>query len=236
MKRLLALCLFAALSLQADPLAVAAAKGYKKPMMTLFKRFEAAQGITVTPVFGNMRQVIAQTRLSGKVSIVVGDRDFLERSQLDVASFVALGNGRLVLAYPKGRPLKSIGAIADEKVAKIALPDPKKAIYGRAAMQYLQHSGLAERVEKRLLVVGTVPQVSSYLIAGEIDAGFINLTDALAVRDKIGGYLEADPKTYDPIRIVCAVVAGHENDPETKAFIAFLETPEARTILKDAGL
>lgn len=236
MKRLFALCLFAALSLQAGTLSVAAAKGYKKPMMTLFKRFEAAQGITITPVFGNMRQVIAQTRLSGKVSIVVGDRDFLERSELNVASFAPLGNGRLVLAYPKGRPLTSIGAIADEKVTKIALPDPKKAIYGKAAMQYLQHTGLTERVEKRLLVVGTVPQVSSYLIAGEIDAGFINLTDALAVRDKIGGYFEADPAAYTPIHIVCAVVAGHENDPETKAFIAFLKTPEAAAILKAAGL
>ena len=236
MKRLLALFIFAVLSLQADSLSVAAAKGYKKPMMTLFKQFEAAQGIAVTPIFGNMRQVISQTQLSGKVSIVVGDRDFIERSELKVASFVPLGNGRLVLAYPKGHLLAHVDDIADAKVEKIALPDPKKAIYGKAAMQFLQHSGLAERVEKRLLVVGTVPQVSSYLIAGEIDAGFINLTDALAVRDKIGGFLEVDPKAYEPIHIVCAVVPGHENDPETQAFIAFLKTPEARVVLEDAGL
>ena len=225
-----------AMGLQADLLSVASAKGYKKPMMQLFKQFEKQHHTPVTPIFGNMRQVIAQSRLSGKVSIIVGDRAFLENSVLSVAAYIPLGNGKLVLAYPKGSDVKQIGDLAGDMVRKIALPDPKKAIYGKAAMQYLRQSGLLEKVEGKLMVVGTVPQVSSYLIADEIDAGFINLTDALGIRDKIGGYIEADTTLYTPIEIVCAVLRGHENDPETKAFSAFLKTPDAQAILKASGL
>lgn len=236
MKRLLLMIMMSILVLNADPLAIATAKGYKKPMMKLFKQFETVHGVKIMPIFGNMRQVIAQTELSGKVSVVIGDQAFLQRSALPIASYTSLGKGRLVLAYPKNGTLKQIDDIADEKIRKIALPDPKKAIYGKAAVQYLGNSGLAEKIKERLLTVGTVPQVSSYLIAGEIDAGFINLTDALGIREKIGGYIEADPKLYTPINIVCAVISGHEKEPQTEAFTAFLKTPEARAVLKASGL
>ena len=218
MKKVLFLLMASALLLGAETLNVASAKGYKKPMTKLFKQFEATSGISVTPIFGNMRQVISQTELSGKVSVVVGDRAFLERSSLQVASMLPLGNGRLVLAYPKGSSLARIDAIADAEVKKIAMPDPKKAIYGKAATQYLKNSGLEAKVGGKLLTVGTVPQVSSYLIAGEI------------------GYIEADQKLYTPIHIVCAVVAGHEGDKSVAAFSAFLKTAEARAILEASGL
>jgi len=236
MFRLLFLTIFIPLLLQADTLSVASAKGYKKPMMQLFKAFEKNRHIPITPLFGNMRQVISQTRLSGQVSLVIGDRAFLERSDLSVNAYIPLGRGKLVLAYPKGSAPGRIEEIAGGGFQKIALPDPKKAIYGKAAMQYLRRSGLLPKVESRLLTVGTVPQVSSYLIAREIDAGFINLTDALGIRDRIGGYIEADTALYEPIDIVCAVISGHENEPGTQAFAAFLRTPEARTVLEASGL
>jgi molybdate transport system substrate-binding protein len=236
MKRFLFLMTAAVIVLGAETLTVASAKGYKKPMVKLFERFKAQNGIAVTPIFGNMRQVISQTQLSGKVSVIVGDRAFLERSSLDIASYIPLGNGKLVLAYPKGGSLESIEQITGEKVRKIAMPDPKKAIYGKAAAQFLRDSGLQEKVGGKLLTVGTVPQVSAYLIAGEIDAGFINLTDALGIKERIGGYIEADRKLYTPIEIVCGIVAGHEGDRDVLAFAEFLKTAQARAIIEKFGL
>jgi len=224
------------LVLHADPLSVASAKGYKKPMMQLFEAFEKQYKIPVTPIFGNMRQTIAQSRLSGKVSLIIGDRAFLEHSALSVAAYIPLGRGKLVLAYPKGSGIKTIADLENAALKRIALPDPKKAIYGKAAMQYLRQSGLFAKIGEKLLVVGTVPQVSSYLITNEVDAGFINLTDALNIRDKIGGYIEADPALYSSIEIVCAVLSGHENDAQADAFTAFLNTPEARALLEASGL
>ena len=57
MFRLLFLTIFIPLLLQADTLSVASAKGYKKPMMQLFKAFEKNRHIPIIPLFGNMRLV-----------------------------------------------------------------------------------------------------------------------------------------------------------------------------------
>lgn len=84
--------------------------------------------------------------------------------------------------------------------------------------------------------MATVPQVSAYLTSGEVDAGFVNLTEALALSGRIGGYRELDPGLYDPIRIVAGVIRGRENRPGVAELAAFLETPEARAALARHGL
>ena len=48
-------------------------------------------------------------------------------------------------------------------------------------MKYLHNTGLWTPLQKKLLIVGTVPQVSTYLLSGEVDVGFINLTEAMAL-------------------------------------------------------
>ena len=80
-----------------------------------------------------------------------------------------------------------------------------------------------------------MPQVSAYLVAGEVDAGFINLTDAIGLGEKIGGYL---PLTsgYEHIVIVAGIIRGHEDKPETKAFLDFLSSATATRIFQDYGL
>lgn len=85
-------------------------------------------------------------------------------------------------------------------------------------------------------MVANVPQVSAYLVSGEVDAGFINLTDALGVRERIGGFLEIDPALYDEVRIVAGVVEGRESLPGVEALAAYLASPEAQAILTRHGL
>ena len=126
--------------------------------------------------------------------------------------------------------------LASPEFARIALPDAQHAVYGKAGSEFLERSGLADKVRARLLTVATVPQVSAYLVSGEVDAGFINLTEALAVRDRLGGYLEIDPQLYGEIEIVGGVVRGREALPGVAALTAFLESPEAKAILTRHGL
>ena len=219
----------------AEPLTLAAGAGYKKPMLELCQGFEAQSGIRTESLFGNMRQVLSQTEMSGKVALVVGDRSFLATSgQFD--HYTTLGHGRLVIAVPKGSAPATLEGLADPAYQRVAAPHPQKAIYGRAADQALQRAGIKEQLGERLLVVATVPQVSAYLAAGTVDAGFINLTDALGLGDTIGGYTEVAQAQYDPIEIVAATVKGHEQDPAVTAFLQYLSGDEARAVLSRYGL
>jgi molybdate transport system substrate-binding protein len=150
-------------------------------------------------------------------------------------SFNPLGDTVLVLAYRKGLSLKTPEDLMGKDVKIVATPDPEGAIYGRAAMAFLESSGLKERLGPRLLAVSSVPQVLAYLIAAEVDAGFVNRAVLKSAGDKIGGSLEI-AEGYPPIRLVAAVVEGEGADPDVKAFIEFLSGPKAQAILRDYGI
>lgn len=221
----------------AESLLIAAGAGYKRPVSEISAAFEKKTGTRVEQIYGHMAGIVSQAQQSEQVAVIFGDHAYLAKvDRLSFSGFVPLGEGRLVVAWPKGGELASPAALADKRYARIAIPDAKAAIFGIAATEYLQRSGLAPTVAERLQVASTVPQVSAYLISGEVDAGFINLTEALAIKDKIGGYLEIDAALYSPIRIVGGVIRGFEDKTTVKSLQQFLVTPEAAAILKRYGL
>ncbi|NTW83126.1 MAG: molybdate ABC transporter substrate-binding protein [Chlorobiaceae bacterium] len=222
--------------LQAENITVAAGGGYKRPLMEIAERFEKKTGYHIDAVFGHMQQIFSQAQMTGQISVLFGERSFFEQSGITFASHYPLGQGKLVLAWRKGLLIKKISDIKGSSVTKVAMPDDKKAVYGKAAGEYLQKSGLGSDISGKLLVVSTVPQVSSYLVTGEVDAGFINVTDAIGVQDNIGGYLPAEQSYYTPIFIQAGVVKGFENQAGVVALMKFLREKEAIAILKHYGL
>jgi molybdate transport system substrate-binding protein len=216
-------------------LVVAAGAGYKRPLAEVYRAFRDETGITLSPVFGNMRQVFAQVERSGRVGVAVGDQSFLEGSKL-FESFAPLGHGRLVIIYNK-YPIKTYAELTHKQIVYVAMPDPKKAIYGRAAAQFLERSGMQEKLSRKVIVTATVPQVSSFVIAGSAEAGLVNITDAVAIRESIGGWIEIPQNLYDPIVIGMGVTRGWGDKPEVAAFIKFMkEDSSARKILAQYGL
>lgn len=227
------LCLGRAMA--AEPLMVAAAAGYRKPVLELLDAFTKEKGIPAEAVFGNMTQVEAQTRQNDRILLVVGDRAYIEPLGL-AEKIQPLGQGRLVLIAPPGRKFASLDELRAATVRRIAMPDQKKATYGKAAFLCMQRLGLLSDVKDKLLEVATVPQVSIYVASGEVDAGFVNLTEALAIGPRIGGSLAAPASCYDPIEISVGLVAGRAATPAVDAFLDYLRTPAARELLERHGL
>lgn len=242
MKRMACMLLLLMLALAGPALAaekkltVAIGAGYKLVLEDLAVAFEQDTGVTVERIYGNMGHVLSQARESGLVDVVGGDKAFLDATDIAFTSEASLGLGRLVLAVAKGKPVTRLEEIAAPEITRVALADPKKAIYGKAATQYLQRAGLAETVKAKVLEVGTVPQVVSYLLTGEVDAGFINLTEAQPIQDKVERILPVDPALHDPILLVAKVLASAPSPEEAGRFAAFLATDKGKAILKKHGL
>ncbi|RRD58030.1 molybdate ABC transporter substrate-binding protein [Comamonadaceae bacterium OH2545_COT-014] len=232
---LAALMLAAGAAQGADALLVAAGAGYRKPVLALAERFTARTGIKVEASFGNMGQVQAQLRQNPAIALVAGDKAFLEPMQV-FDGFAPLGQGKLALVAARGVPLKALSDLKDARFKRVALPDPVKAVYGKAATTCLARTGLDQALQGRLLPVATVPQVGAYVTAGEVDAGFVNRTEALALAARAGEALDAPAECYDPIEIVLGRVQGRAATPEAQAFIDFVATPEAREVLVQHGL
>uniref|UniRef100_D5X3P7 Molybdenum ABC transporter, periplasmic molybdate-binding protein n=1 Tax=Thiomonas intermedia (strain K12) TaxID=75379 RepID=D5X3P7_THIK1 len=237
-------------ALAADPagLLLMAGAGYKRPVEALCADFTRETGIPVERSYGNLQQIFAQARASGRVDVLIGDADFIDHAKdLSLPQRQTLGQGKLVLAWRRkllGR--RSPDPITDPvrdlpEMQSITLPNPQQAIYGRAAEQWLKAKGLWAPLQDKLKIVQTVPQVSAYLTSGQIDAGFLNLTEVLAVKGQLGGYLELQPgaDSYAPIDIVAAFPE-QTAQPETSAsrarFAQFLQSAQAQEILRRAGL
>jgi molybdate transport system substrate-binding protein len=239
MKRVLWACLlvlFLSGQALAEPLTIAAGAGYKKLVTELVQAFEAAKGIKTELVFGNMGQVTAQAKGSGAVDVIVGEQGFLEKAGLSFSGAAAIGQGVLVVAWPKGKTLTAPADVAKADIKRVGMPDPQKAIYGKAASEYLEKSGLKAAVADKLLVVATVPQVTMYLLSGEVDAGFVNRTDVIDLGPAIGGYLEVDPSLYAPIAIVAERLTEAKNADGAKAFTDFATSDAAKAIAKKHGM
>lgn len=237
MKKILLTLLLLVLSMPAlagETLLIASGAGYKTVIETLAKSYSQQTGTTVERIYGNMGQVVGQAQTSGKVDLLVGEESFLRASALPLADTASLGKGRLVMAWPKGK--SEPADLKDSNIARIAIPDATRAIYGKAAVEYLNNSGQYEALKDKLVVVGTVPQVFTYLSTGEVDAGFLNLTQAMAVKEQLGGYIEMDDKLYKPIAIACIRLQTSPNAAAAEDFARFLQTEKARAILTAHGL
>ncbi|TEA79917.1 molybdate ABC transporter substrate-binding protein [Allopusillimonas ginsengisoli] len=219
----------------AETLLIASASGYRKPLMELIQKFPASSDIKVEASFGHMKQIETQARQNPDIALLVGDRAFLEPMKL-ADRYERLGSGKLALIYSKTIKLTSVQDLGSDKVQRFATPDQKRAIYGNAAMQCLQRTGLIDKVGGKMVENDTVPQVGSYVALGEMDAGFVNLTEALGQGDRIGGYVQAPADCYDPIDISMAVMKNHEGDKAVKAWIDFVSSAPAREILSHYGL
>lgn len=221
----------------AETLTLAAGAGYKRPISEIIQAYETSGGGKIDQIYGNMGQITMQARASGNIAFIVGEEAFLKSSGVEFSAFHDIGAGVLVIAYGKKLKLQQPEDLLSQKVARVAMPNEKHAIYGKAAKEFLHKTGLRDKLEKKLLVVSTVPQVSAYLISGEVEAGFINLTDALYIKDKIGGYLAPDRATYNPIKLVLGVTRGYEEKTDSARFVKFVQTdPQVKQILQRAGL
>lgn len=218
-----------------EPLLVAAGAGYRKPVLELLAGFTQASGIQAEASFGNMQQVQTQAQQNPAIALLIGDRAFLEPMGL-TERLQPLGQGLLVLVTARGQALASLDELRAPRFGRIALPDRNKAVYGRAAAICLERLGLQQALAPRLLEVATVPQVAAYVAAGEVDAGFINRTQALALQERVGTVLEVPPGCYPRIELSVGVLRGRSEAAAVRAFLAYLEGPQARQVLQRHGM
>jgi len=221
---------------EADEATLAAGAGFRRPLGELAAAFEKDSGHKILQVYGHMGMVLAQARESGRVTLVCGDRAVLDGARgVAFGRMVPLGVGKLVVAYRKGVTLAKPEDLVRDDFKRIGIPDQANAIYGKAGRQFLERSKLAGKIDPKLVAVATVPQVTSYVASGEVDAGFVNATDAIGMAGNIGGFVEVDPKLYDTVDVACGVVAAKES-PVVDSFARFLATEPARAILARYGL
>lgn len=233
LKKLLLAFIASSLMLGASELKIGAGAGYKKPLMEIIKEYEK-EGGKVEAMFGHLKQITTQATQTD-IDLILGDKKFLSNTkELNFKDYLALGEGELVVVFTKNKSLSSVNDLTNDYIKKVTIPDPSNAIYGIAGTEFLKNSKLEDLIKDKLLVVSTVPQAMTYILTNEVDAGFVNLSEALANKDNIGGFIKVDKKLYTPIEIVVGKL--DSCDKECEKFLEFLTTKTSKDIFLKYGL
>ena len=220
--------------------AVTTGAGYVPVVKNVVKVCQKETGQKITESYGgNIGQMLAQVSAGGGANIVITDKTTLMKLKTPVKFSVmqSLGKTPLMLIWKKGAAVDGPQSLASDGIARIAHPDAKAAVYGRAGLEWVnsQSDVFKNKVKPKLMQVAGVPQVASYVVRGEVDAGFVNYQAAMKNKDKLGGVLAVE-HGYEPIEMVAAVVDGQLQDAGVQAFLKCLQGSKAKKVLEKAGI
>jgi len=150
------------------------------------------------------------------------------------------GTGRIVLWVPAGSPINlgklGMKALLDPSVQKIAIANPAHAPYGRAAKAALENLKLYDQVRDKLVLGENISQTAQFVESGNAQIGILALSLAVAptLKDK-GTFWEIPADSYPPIEQAAVIPTAAPNQALARAFLDYVRTPEAQTILRQYG-
>lgn len=145
----------------------------------------------------------------------------------NVLTVVVPADSRLDLSKPA-----DLGA---PRVGKIAIGNPKTVPVGQYAEESLRSLGLWAGLHPKLIFAENVRQALEYVARGEVDAGFVYVTDVAVRRGRVKEAFRPPEDTYRPILYPAAVVAASRHAGLGRAFLDLLAGPEGRAVLARFG-
>ena len=156
----------------------------------------------------------------------------------DAATLVVYAHGQLVLfsADPSVSLAQGFKAFDDPRIKRIAIANPDIAPYGRAARAALQHAGVWNTVQTRLVFGENIAQTAQFVTTGNAQAGLVSSAQA-GQRDSSAGRSVwiVPPDWYPTIEQGGIVTAYGKSNPLAREYLAFLQNANGRTILHRYG-
>lgn len=224
---------------------VAAAADLKFAVTEISEAFKAETGKEVKLSFGSTGNFATQIREGAPFQVfMAADEKYvldLAKDGLTRDEGTLYAQGRIVMITPHGSTLKPDGSLESLKAAlaagaitHFAIANPDHAPYGVRAREALQHAGLWEAVQPKLVLGENVSQAAQFATSGDAQGGIIAYSLALSKEVSALGEYELIPADWhDPLnqRMVLLKSAG----PLAEEFYAYINAPAARAIMEKYG-
>ena len=159
-----------------------------------------------------------------------------EEGMIASDTIVNLLENKIVLIVPAGSDsqIDSFEKIGD--AASIALGDPESVPAGQYAKEALTNLNVWDSIQDKVSFGTNVTEVLNQVAAVSADAGIVYATDAASMADQVTAVAEApegslEKKVIYPVAVVKATT--HED--AAKAFVDFLQTPDAIKVFESYG-
>jgi molybdate transport system substrate-binding protein len=162
----------------------------------------------------------------------------LDGDLVDAASVKTFASNDIVLVVPADSTLGIAGFedLAKADVKKVATGNPDVMPLGAATLKILPALNIEDSVKPKLIYAETVNQTLQYVSSGEVEAGLLWTSEALAGGDKVKTVATADPDWYGGRpKFVIGTVSASQVKALDQAFIDFVLGPQGQAILEKHG-
>lgn len=244
MRRLLVIliCLSLTAAAPGGSITISAAISLKEAMTDIGRTYEAKTGDRVDFNFGASGLLAAQIRQGAPVDAFISAADkqineLIHSGNANAKSRRVIARNTIVLIVPASasNPPRGFAELADKRVKKLAIGQPRAVPAGQYAMQTLAAMKLSDAVAPKLIYGANVRQVLEYVRRNEVDAGIVYATDARQAGDEVKVVATADAATHDPIEYPAVIMTGAAHATDAGKFLDYLGSAPARAILTTKG-
>jgi molybdate transport system substrate-binding protein len=227
---------------QAGEVRVAVAANFTAPMQEVVPLFEQASGHKVSLSFGSTGKFYAQIKQGAPYDVLIS-ADSKTPQKLEGDGLTVPGSrfvyalGTLVLWSAQPGLVDDMGAVLRTGgFNKLAIGDPKLAVYGTAAQETLEGLGLWQALSPKLVRGENITQTYQFTATGNAELGFIALSQISKGGKVTGGSWWIVPAHhYKPIEQSAVMLSSAKDAEASKAFLAFLKGPQAATVIRSYG-
>ena len=218
---------------------VAVAANFTEPAKEIAAAFQKTTGNTLALSFGPSGGFYAQISHGAPFEVFLSADD--ERpKKLEADGFAVPGTrfpyavGRLVL-YSRTPGLTDAGeaALKSGRFERLAIADPAAAPYGEAAIETMRRLGVYEAIKLKVVQGGSIAQAFQFVSTGAAEVGFVAQSQVVALKG--GSRWLVPERLHAPILQDAVLLKPGAADPAARAFLAFLRSPAAVTIIRRYG-
>lgn len=230
------------------PLRVAAAADLQPVLPPILAEFQKATGIHTEATFQASATLTTQI-LNGAPFDVFFSADLSYPQKLIDAGAaqgengksapVTYARGTLVLWERKdsGLPPPSLGLLRNPSLKRLAIANPDRAPYGRAAVAALKNLMLYDALKPRLVTAENIAQAAQFVESGNAEAGLISLTSAMTPRlSASGSYFVIPRDLYSPIEQGAVILSKTPNRQSAQKLLAFILSAPIQAEMARSGL
>jgi len=243
-------CLLAAPLAAQTPLRIAAAADLEPVLPPILAQFEQATGIHAEATYQASAMLTTEIENGAPFDLFLSadlsyPKHLIDAGLADAAGSadsttpITYANGRLVLWERKDAhlPPPSLELLRSPALKRLAIANPDRAPYGRAAVAALQSLGLYDTLKPRIVTAENIAQAAQFVDSANADAGLISLTSALTPRlSADGAYFVLPRDLYPPIEQGAVIVSSTRQRAAVHKFLDFLLSPAIQAQLAKSGL
>ena len=231
------------------PLRIAAAADLEPVLPPILLEFQQATGIHAEATFQASAMLTTQIQNGAPFDLFLSaDTGYPKRlidagladaaGTADSSTPIVYARGTLVLWTRNDSHLTpSLDLLRSPDLKRLAVANPDRAPYGRAALAALTSLKLYDALKPRLVTAENISQTAQFVDSGNADAGLISLTSALTPRlSAVGAYFLIPRDLYPPLEQGAVIVSKTAERAQAHQFLDYVLSAPIQAQLAKSGL